>query len=270
MFKSDTKKAVRAKKYLGQHFLNDEQIAADIVEALTSVINTSYVLEIGPGMGVLTNKLITHSGFETHAVDIDKESIAWLKENMQEMQDRIIEGDFLQLNLQELFHKPFSIIGNFPYNISSQIVFKILENKDIIPLMVGMFQKEVGERICASPGNKSYGILSVLTQFYYHTTYLFTVSENVFTPPPKVKSGVIRLTRKSNDFDIDEKLFFRTVKIAFNQRRKKLRNALSSFGIPDEDLKESGYMDKRAEELNVEDYVLLTKLVIKHGKSNNG
>ena len=208
-----------------------------------------------------------NSKINTYALDIDSESIVWLKQHFPSIENRLIEGDFIQINWKEYFKNPFSLIGNFPYNISSQIIFKIIENRNDIPLVVGMFQKEVAERIGAKPSSKSYGILSVLTQAYFDVEYLFTVNEDVFTPPPKVKSGVIRITRKKVDFDIDEKMLFRTVKVAFNQRRKKLRNALSQFGITDEILKGSGYIDKRAEELSVENFIDLTRLVIEHAKS---
>ncbi|MFI5222493.1 MAG: 16S rRNA (adenine(1518)-N(6)/adenine(1519)-N(6))-dimethyltransferase RsmA, partial [Bacteroidia bacterium] len=199
------------------------------------------------------------------AIDIDHESVLWLKIHFPELGDYLIEGDFLKMNVEETFKEKFSLIGNFPYNISSQIVFKILEHKDRIPLMVGMFQKEVAERYCANPKSKEYGITSVLTQAYYQVEYLFSVNENVFDPPPKVKSGVIRLMRKEKDFEVDEKLLFKVVKAAFNQRRKKLRNAISQFGISDEILEYSGFAGKRAEELSVDDFVELTHLVKEKG-----
>jgi 16S rRNA (adenine1518-N6/adenine1519-N6)-dimethyltransferase len=261
-FKPDKKNIVRAKKHLGQHFLKDETIALNIVKAFTDECKTKSALEIGPGMGVLTKYLLEQKTFEIYAIDIDKESIIWLKEHFPSLENKLIEGDFLNLNLGDIFKEPFSLIGNFPYNISSQIVFKIIENKNQIPLMVGMFQKEVAERFSANPCSKAYGILSVLTQAYYHVEYLFTVSETVFDPPPKVKSGVIRLKRRETDFDVPEKMLFKVVKAGFNQRRKKLRNALSQFNISDEILKPSGFSDKRAEELSVQDFVTLTHLVI--------
>jgi 16S rRNA (adenine1518-N6/adenine1519-N6)-dimethyltransferase len=183
------------------------------------------------------------------------------------LEQTLIEGDFLRLDLHKLFPQTFSLIGNFPYNISSQIVFKLLENKDIIPLMVGMFQKEVGERLVSGTRTKDYGILSVLTQAYYDVEYLFTVDEHVFDPPPKVKSGVVRFTRKEIPPDVDEKAFYRVVKMAFNQRRKKLRNAIQQFHVKDEILQASGYMDKRAEELTFTDFIALTKLVQQHGEN---
>lgn len=262
-------KKVTPKKHLGQHFLNDEHIAAKIASALAEKNTCKQVLEIGPGMGVLTKYLLDQQEFVTHAIDIDKESVIWLKEHFPALSPNLIEGDFLQLHLPDLFKEEFSLIGNFPYNISSQIVFKILDNKPLVPLMVGMFQKEVAERFCASPRNKAYGILSVLTQAYYHTEYLFTVNEDVFTPPPKVKSAVIRITRKAEEPDIEQKLLFRTVKTAFNQRRKKLRNALQQFQVNDTILQEAGFIDKRAEELSVSDFITLSKIIKQHGKNHD-
>lgn len=259
---------VSAKKHLGQHFLNDETIAFNIVKALAEKCNTRYVLEIGPGMGVLT-KYLLEKPFELHAVDVDRESIDYLKGHYPQLGDRVFYGDFLQLNVKEFFNGEFSVIGNFPYNISSQIVFKILENKEQVPLMTGMFQKEVAERICSGPGNKEYGILSVFTQLYYTCEYLFTVPENVFTPPPKVKSGVMRMIRKADPPQVDEKMFYRVVKAAFNQRRKKLRNAISQFGVSDDILQPSGYADKRAEQLGFTDFIDLTNIIIEHGTNGN-
>src|SRR6478735_8763093 len=185
------KNEVRAKKHLGQHFLTDETIAFDIVKSLLDVCKTADVLEIGPGMGVLTKYLLQQKNFTTHAIDLDKESIVWLTENFPALADTLIEGDFLRLDFKTIFKGEFSIIGNFPYNISSQIVFKLIENRDQVPLMVGMFQKEVGERLASGTRTKDYGILSVLTQAYFDIDYLFTVPEHVFHPPPKVKSGVV-------------------------------------------------------------------------------
>lgn len=260
------KNQVRAKKHLGQHFLTDESIAFNIVKAFTERCETTSVLEIGPGMGVLTKFLLPNKNFATYAIDLDKESITYLKTNFPELDQRLIEGDFLRLDLKKLFPGSFSLIGNFPYNISSQIIFTIIENRDIIPLMVGMFQKEVGERIASKTRTKDYGILSVLTQAYYDVEYLFTVDETVFDPPPKVKSGVIRLTRKTPP-DVDQKAFFKVVKAGFNQRRKKLRNALQQFHVKDEILQPSGYLDKRAEELTYIDFIALTKLIQQHGEN---
>lgn len=262
--------AVKAKKHLGQHFLNDEPTAIQIVDALASKLTTRHVLEIGPGMGVLTKYLLEKPDLLLSAIEVDKESIRWLNEHFPQLNERLIEGDFLSLNLQESFPDKVSIIGNFPYNISSQIVFRIIENREYVPLMVGMFQKEVGERIGAVPGNKDYGIMSVLTQAFYHVEYLFTVPEHVFTPPPKVKSGVIRMTRRESDYEVSEKDLFSTVKTAFNQRRKKLRNALSSFQVDDALLEEHQYINKRAEELSVKEFVHLANLIRLHGKNQRG
>jgi 16S rRNA (adenine1518-N6/adenine1519-N6)-dimethyltransferase len=261
------KNQVKAKKHLGQHFLTDESIARNIVSALTEKCETDSVLEIGPGMGVLTQYLLANQNFTTYAIDVDRESITYLKEHFPLLGDKLIEGDFLKLKLNNIFPNSFSLIGNFPYNISSQIIFTILANRTLVPLMVGMFQKEVGERIASKPRTKDYGILSVLTQAYYDVEYLFTVDETVFDPPPRVKSGVIRLVRKPNEPDVDEKAFFRVVKAGFNQRRKKLRNALQQFHVKDEILQPSGYLDKRAEELTFADFIVLTKLIQQHGEN---
>lgn len=260
---------VRAKKHLGQHFLKDEQIAFNIVKALSEKNETGKVLEIGPGMGVLTQYLLQQSSFTTYAIDIDKESIAYLKTHFPALEQTLIDGDFLQLDLQKLMGEKFALIGNFPYNISSQIVFKVIDNREIIPLMVGMFQREVALRLGAKHGNKDYGILTVLAQAYYDIEYLFTVDETVFNPPPKVKSAVIRMIRRTTDPDVEEKWLFRVVKAAFNQRRKKLRNALQQFQVKDELLQQHGYLDKRAEELSVNDFIQLTKLIVDNGKDHD-
>ena len=250
---------VRAKKNLGQHFLKDLNIARKIVGGLKAE-NISKVLEIGPGMGVLTQFLLEESKFETHVVEIDTESVAYLKENYPGLSDRIIGEDFLKYDLSELFSEHFAVIGNFPYNISSQIFFKILEHRDQIPEVVGMIQKEVAERMCANPGNKTYGILSVLMQAFYNIDYLFTVSEKVFDPPPKVKSAVIRMERNTtSNLECDESLFFRVVKAGFNQRRKTLRNSLKSV-LGDRKL-EDDLMSKRPEQLSVEQFVYLTNKI---------
>lgn len=248
---------VRAKKHLGQHFLNDLNIAQKIADSLQ---NQAYkqVLEIGPGMGVLTQFLLQKDS-EVFVIEIDTESVVYLKTHFPQLNNHIIEGDFLKLPLNEIFKEPFALIGNFPYNISSQILFKALEHKDIIPEIAGMFQKEVAERVASQPGNKNYGIISVLLQAYYDIEYLFTVNEDVFTPPPKVKSAVIRLIRKENQtLDCDEKLFKRVVKTAFNQRRKTLRNALKSITLVDEK-KAEPYLGLRAEQLSVDDFIQLTQ-----------
>lgn len=248
---------VRPKKHLGQHFLKNEAIAKDIAEALQPG-DYNQVVEIGPGMGVLTQFLL-NGDKEVYVVELDTESVSYLKGHFDMRYDHIIEGDFLKLNLQDTFKENIAVIGNFPYNISSQIVFKVMENRDMIPQMAGMFQKEVAERIVAGPGSKTYGIISVLTAAYYEREYLFTVDKEEFNPPPKVQSGVIRLVRKENyTLPCDEKMFKTVVKTAFNQRRKTLRNALKPLGIPEE-LKESELLSKRAEQLGLEDFIYLTK-----------
>ena len=248
---------VRAKKHLGQHFLNDLNIAQKIADSLHYQAY-KQVLEIGPGMGVLTQFLLQKDS-EVFVIEIDTESVVYLKTHFPQLNNQIIEGDFLNIALNEIFKEPFAMIGNFPYNISSQILFKAFEYKDMIPEIAGMFQKEVAERIASQPGNKNYGIISVLLQAFYDIEYLFTVNENVFTPPPKVKSGVIRLIRKENQtLDCDEKLFKRVVKTAFNQRRKTLRNALKSITLVDEK-KAEPYLGLRAEQLSVDDFIQLTQ-----------
>ncbi|HAH26107.1 MAG TPA: 16S rRNA (adenine(1518)-N(6)/adenine(1519)-N(6))-dimethyltransferase [Prolixibacteraceae bacterium] len=252
--------AVRAKKNLGQHFLNDKDIAKNIVDSLQAV-NVSKVLEIGPGMGVLTQYLLKKEAFVTYAVEIDRESVLYMNDHFPELKERIFTSDFLTMRLDQLFDEPFAIIGNFPYNISSQIFFRVLEYRDQIPEIVGMLQKEVAQRLANGPGSKAYGILSVFLQAYYNIEYLFTVNEDVFSPPPKVKSGVIRLTRnEKKKLDCDEKQFFGIVKMAFNQRRKTMRNSLKSRIISDE-LKANPIFDKRPEQLGVAEFELLTRLI---------
>ena len=247
---------VRAKKHLGQHFLKDLGIARDIAHSL-SLNNYSKVLEVGPGMGVLTQFLILLDT-ETFVIEIDKESVSYLKKHYPELDNHLIEGDFLKLPLQEIFKEPIAIIGNFPYNISSQILFKAIDHKDLIPEIVGMFQKEVAERVVSPPGSKKYGVISVLLQCYYDVEYLFTVDKTVFDPPPKVKSAVIRLRRNDRDkLDCDEKKFIQVVKTAFSQRRKTLRNALKSLNLVDEN-SASQYLSLRAEQLSVENFMNLT------------
>ena len=251
---------VKAKKHLGQHFLRDENIAQKIADSL-SLKNYDNLLEIGPGMGVLTKYLLDKK-ITTHVIEIDKESVAYLKSNFLTLADRVIEEDFLKYDLNCIFNdKPFAIIGNYPYNISSQIVFKTLEMRDQVPEFSGMFQKEVAQRICEKKGSKSYGILSVLVQAFYDAEYLFTVPPNVFNPPPKVDSGVLILKRKANyKLACDEKLFFKVVKSAFNQRRKTLRNSLKVFNLTD-NLKANSIFDLRPEQISVEDFINLTLLI---------
>ncbi|MFD2515876.1 16S rRNA (adenine(1518)-N(6)/adenine(1519)-N(6))-dimethyltransferase RsmA [Pontibacter locisalis] len=252
---------VRPKKHLGQHFLVDQNIAIKIVEQLSLPGGVKDVLEIGPGMGVLTQYLIKHPEYRTTVVDIDRESIAYLQEHFPQLGDRIISADFLKTDLSKLFPGPFAIIGNFPYNISSQIFFKVLEQRDVVPEVVCMIQKEVAERIAAPPGSKTYGILSVLLQAYYTIKYNFTVSEHVFHPPPKVKSAVISLVRNEvKQLPCDEKLFMQVVKLSFGTRRKTLRNSLRSYNLPPE-ITVLPVFDKRAEQLSVQDFVELTQLI---------
>ena len=251
---------VRAKKYLGQHFLKDENIAKKIGDTL-SLKGYNKVLEIGPGMGVLT-KYLLQKDVETYVIEIDTESVEYLKINYLNLVPRIIEQDFLKFDLTTVFkQEPFAIVGNFPYNISSQIVFKTLEMRDQIPEFSGMFQKEVAQRICSAEGSKVYGILSVLTQAFYKAEYLFTVPPSVFNPPPKVESGVLRLTRKENyKLECDEKLFFKVVKTAFQQRRKTLRNSLKTFNLSD-NLKANAIFGKRPEQLGVREFIELSQLI---------
>ncbi|WP_410222229.1 16S rRNA (adenine(1518)-N(6)/adenine(1519)-N(6))-dimethyltransferase RsmA [Pedobacter sp.] len=253
--------SVKAKKHLGQHFLTDKGIAERIVNGLIHTDKYHEVLEVGPGMGILSDFLLNRKDLQTYLIDIDIESFHYLKEKYPQLGDRLINGDFLKLNFQDIFSGKFAVIGNFPYNISSQILFKILENRQLIPEMVGMFQKEVAERCAAKAGTKEYGILSVLIQAYYEIDYLFTVKPGTFNPPPKVNSGVIRLSRNQvENLPCDEKLFWRVVKAGFNQRRKTLRNALSAV-LPKERLGEHPFYEKRAEQLTVNDFIELTNFV---------
>lgn len=255
---------VTAKKHLGQHFLNDESIAKNIADALT-LKGYKNVLEIGPGMGVLT-KYLLEKPIDTYVIEIDTESVTYLEAHYPKLHGKIISKDFLKYNIKEVFNdEPFAIIGNFPYNISTQIVFRTLELRDQIPEFSGMFQKEVAERICSKKGSKVYGILSVLAQAFYDVEYLFTVDEHVFTPPPKVKSGVMRMIRKENyKLPCDEKLLFTVVKTAFNQRRKTMRNSLKSMNLSDK-LREDSIFDLRPEQLSVEQFIELTQKIAADG-----
>jgi len=257
---------VRAKKHLGQHFLKDESIAQDIADSL-SFKGYNDVLEIGPGMGVLTKYLLKKE-IKTHVIEIDRESIEYLEtaKKVQKLNINIIQGDFLKIDLKTIFpEEQFAIIGNFPYNISTQIVFKTLENRHQIPEFSGMFQKEVAKRIAEKEGSKVYGILSVLTQAFYNVEYLFTVPPTVFNPPPKVESGVIRLIRKENyTLPVDEKLFYRVVKTAFNQRRKMLRGSLKSLKLSDK-LREDPIFALRPEQLSVKKFIELTAKIEQDG-----
>ena len=249
---------VKPKKALGQHFLNDISIAERIVESLSPSQN---VLEIGPGTGILT-KILIKKKIDLKLVEIDKESVDFLTNELEINDSLIFNQDFLKMNLAEVFRKNnFSIIGNFPYNISSQIVFKIIDYRKYIPEMCGMFQYEVAERICEREGSKKYGIISVITQAYYKTSLLFEVSNNLFTPPPKVNSAVISLKRKKNiNLNCDEKLFLKIVKLSFQQRRKTIRNSLKQINLSD-NLREDIIFDKRPEQLSVNEFIDLTNLV---------
>ena len=251
---------VKPKKYLGQHFLNDESIAKNIADTLT-LNGYDTVLEVGPGMGVLT-KYLLEKPTTTYVIEIDSESVSYLNAHYLQLSNRIIQDDILKYDFSKAFaNKSFAIIGNFPYNISSQIVFKMLENRTQIPEFSGMFQKEVAERICEKEGNKTYGILSVLVQAFYTAEYLFTVPPSVFNPPPKVDSGVLRLTRKEDYvLPCNEKLFFSVVKSAFQQRRKTLRNSLKGFNLS-ENLKANTIFGQRPEQLSVEAFVKLASTI---------
>ncbi len=248
---------VKAKKHLGQHFLKDEEVAKNIADTLL-LKGYEDILEIGPGMGVLT-KYLLEKPVTTYVVEIDNESVDYLNEHYPKLHGKIIAKDFLRYDINEIFGgKQFAIIGNFPYNISTQIVFKALELRNQIPEFSGMFQKEVAQRICEKKGTKAYGILSVLVQAFYTAEYLFTVDETVFIPPPKVKSGVLRLTRKEDySLPCSEKMFFRVVKTGFQQRRKTLRNSLKTMNLSDE-LRQDKIFDLRPEQLSVEDFINIT------------
>ena len=252
---------VRAKKALGQHFLTDQKVARAIVDALTGGLPA---LEVGPGMGVLTQYLLQREDIDLRLIELDSESVDYLLTHFQGMQGRLMEGDFLQLKLEKIFPEQFAIIGNFPYNISSQIFFKVLDYKDRIPEVVGMVQKEVAERLAEKPGSKTYGILSVLLQAWYDIEYLFTVGSGCFAPPPKVESAVIRLTRNSRtELGCDEALFKTVVKTAFGQRRKMMRNPLKPLAISrgKEDVLSLPVFSQRPEQLSVEDFIDLTNLL---------
>jgi 16S rRNA (adenine1518-N6/adenine1519-N6)-dimethyltransferase len=249
---------IRPKKHLGQHFLHDENIARKIIGFLPD--KSVNILEIGPGTGILTKYLLNNKNYNSYFLEIDPESVRFLNQTYPEISGRLISADILHYDLS-LIPVPFIMIGNFPYNISTQILFKVIEYRKIIPEVIGMFQKEVAERVASPPGSKKYGILSVLLQAYYHIDYLFTVSENVFHPPPKVQSGVIRLQRNNVEtLECNEDLFFRVVKTAFNQRRKTLRNALKSLNTDVHKIT-SPFLDKRAEQLSVADFVFLTNSI---------
>jgi 16S rRNA (adenine1518-N6/adenine1519-N6)-dimethyltransferase len=252
---------IRAKKHLGQHFLNDDNIAKKIVDALLECNNGLPVVEIGPGTGVLTKHLLPELKKDFFALDVDHESIAYLKVHYPDAADQIYYADFLEFDISTIIKGKFNVIGNFPYNISSQIMFKVLENRNNVECVVGMFQKEVAQRIAEKPGTKTYGILSVFLQAFYDIEYLFTVNENVFTPPPKVKSAVIRLKRNERKaLTCNEDLFIKIIKATFNQRRKTIRNSIRAVvNIPDEEL--TPIFQKRPEQLSVEQFIELTEFV---------
>jgi 16S rRNA (adenine1518-N6/adenine1519-N6)-dimethyltransferase len=255
--------AVKAKKHLGQHFLTDKNICQKIAAQYRNHNGCTKVLEIGPGMGALTDFLLQREELDLYVMDIDRDSIAYLNDHYPALTDKIIEADFLKMDLKKIMgDAPFGVVGNFPYNISSQILFKCLDHRNQIPEIMGMFQKEVAERVAEKPGSKTYGIMSVLLQAFYDIEYCFTVDEHVFNPPPKVKSGVIRCTRNSREtFPCNEKLFIQVVKMSFNQRRKTIRNSIkqliggTNFDHP--------FLTLRPERLSVEDFIELTQAVEK-------
>jgi len=250
--------SVRPKKQLGQHFLRDNNIARKIVESLQNN-EVKAILEVGPGMGVLTQFLVNQP-IPFYAVEVDRESVEYLNVVYPQLGDHLLSKDFLRLNLAESLPTPIAVIGNFPYNISSQIFFHVLEYRDSVPEVVGMVQKEVAERMAEKPGSKTYGILSVLLQFYYNIEYLFTVNEQVFDPPPKVKSAVVRLTRNEVDkLDCNEKLFKQVVKSTFNQRRKTIRNSIRAAYAGE--LPDNRFLQLRPERMSVADFVELTRIV---------
>ncbi|MBQ7819024.1 MAG: 16S rRNA (adenine(1518)-N(6)/adenine(1519)-N(6))-dimethyltransferase RsmA [Bacteroidales bacterium] len=256
-------KLVRPKKSLGQHFLTDLSIAEKIAQTLSSYKGMP-ILEVGPGMGVLTQYLLSE-GHDLTVVELDTESVAYLNKNFPMLAGRIVEGDFLQMDLAKQFGKNLCVIGNYPYNISSQIFFKVLDHKDMVPCCSGMIQKEVAERLAAKPGSKTYGILSVLMQAWYDVEYLFTVSEHVFNPPPKVKSAVIRMTRNDvTELGCNEQLFKRIVKTAFNQRRKTMRNSLKPLIEQGSSILSQEIFNLRPEQISVAQFIELTNEIEKH------
>ena len=260
---------VKPKKFLGQHFLKDLKVAQDIADTVDACPDLP-ILEVGPGMGVLTQFLLKKNR-PVKVVELDFESVAYLREAYPELEENIIEDDFLKMNLMRQFEgKPFVLTGNYPYNISSQIFFKMLDNKDLIPCCTGMIQKEVAERIAAAPGSKTYGILSVLIQAWHSVEYLFTVGEHVFNPPPKVKSAVIRMTRNdTHELGCDERLFKQVVKTTFNQRRKTLRNSIKPILGKDCPLTNDPLFNRRPEQLSVQEFVDLTNRVAEVLKENS-
>lgn len=252
---------VRAKKHLGQHFLRETAIADKIASSLLDGRKISRVLEIGPGMGILTKSLLDRNFSQLKLIEIDSESVEYLHTHFPSLSENILEADFLQLDLNRVFDgETFAVIGNFPYNISSQILFRLFENRELIPELVGMFQREVAQRITSGHGTKDYGILSVLLQVYYDATYLFTVEEDAFIPPPKVKSGVLRLVRNENThLPVSDSFFKSVVKAAFNQRRKTLRNSLSAFLAKPHPEELAEVLSRRPEQMSPADFVALAK-----------
>lgn len=260
--------SVRAKKHLGQHFLKDKNICRKIAEQFQHHQGVKTAIEIGPGMGALTEYLLQDPETDLYVMDLDQESIDYLQVHFPQLEGKITFGDFLKIDPRTIVgDQPFAVVGNFPYNISSQILFKCIDYKDSIPEIMGMFQKEVAERVAEKPGSKTYGILSVLLQAYYDIEYCFTVDEHVFDPPPKVKSGVIRCTRNEREkLPCDEKLFKQVVKMAFNQRRKTIRNSIKAL-LP-ESYEENPMLQLRPERLGVEEFIELTNWVEKHRPVN--
>ncbi|MCG8580887.1 MAG: 16S rRNA (adenine(1518)-N(6)/adenine(1519)-N(6))-dimethyltransferase RsmA [Bacteroidales bacterium] len=254
---------VKAKKHLGQHFLTDLEIAQRIVDSLS--LEQKRVMEIGPGTGVLTQYLVQRPDIDLNLIELDKESVEYLTAHYPELNGRIFFKDFLKLDLKEIFGESFALIGNFPYNISGPIFFKVFEYRNQIPEVVGMLQKEVAERLAAGPGTKVYGVLSVLLQAFYDIEYLFTVGAHVFNPPPKVQSGVIRLTRNDvKELPCDEKLFVKVVKAIFNQRRKAIRNSLKAIPFNKEAIADHVFLTRRPEQMSVDDFIELTCMIEKN------
>ncbi|RFC55947.1 16S rRNA (adenine(1518)-N(6)/adenine(1519)-N(6))-dimethyltransferase RsmA [Brumimicrobium aurantiacum] len=261
--------SVQPKKHLGQHFLTDENICKKIVAQYVNFKGANNILEIGPGMGAITKYFLDIEGTELHVMEIDKDSVEYLSTVYPQLQGKIHSDDFLKTDLSQFFDKsPFAVVGNFPYNISSQILFHCIEYRNQIPEIMGMFQKEVAERVAEPPGSKKYGILSVLMQTYYDIEYCFTVHENVFNPPPKVKSGVIRCLRNDRThLPVDEELYKRIIKATFNQRRKTIRNGLKLI-LDVSLLPDHPFLKKRAETLSVDDFIQLTQIIEETIKEN--
>ncbi|HNS11809.1 MAG TPA: 16S rRNA (adenine(1518)-N(6)/adenine(1519)-N(6))-dimethyltransferase RsmA [Bacteroidia bacterium] len=260
--------SVQAKKHLGQHFLKDPNIAGTIVDALGRRADYKTIIEVGPGMGILSEFLFKIQGKDIFLIELDTESVQFLQKRFPDKHDKIIEADFLRLDLTTITKDQFAIIGNFPYNISTQILFSVLDHRVQIPEVVGMFQKEVAERIASGPGNRDYGILSVLMQAYYEVELLFTLNQEDFNPPPKVKSAILHFQRKENfTLGCDAVLFKRVVKAAFNQRRKTLRNALSVLNGK-EALLHVPFLDLRAEQLSWQQFVELTNNIAAYEQNN--